>query len=204
MAKTGRKLTVALVGFMALGLAGRASGNDTIAKTEQPKPTIVLHVTNYAELSPEVINEAKARVAAVYAVIGVRTVWDDGGMAVSRLQNGELHVNVLVLPRDRKQTKSSAKGTKAQLLGQAHLPSGRAVHLLRQDCGDGGPADVVSDRARRRDRPRGRTSRAAGERAFSQRHHAREPAWALYARAELQQDRGTHYPRDIDGDELTA
>ena len=126
MAKTGRKLTVALVGFMALGLAGRASGNDTIAKTEQPKPTIVLHVTNYAELSPEVINEAKARVAAVYAVIGVRTVWDDGGMAVSRLENGELHVNVLVLPRDMKQTKSSAKGTKADVLGQAHLPSGRA------------------------------------------------------------------------------
>ena len=88
---------------MALGLAGRASGNDTIEKTEQPKPTIVLHVTNDAALSPEVINAAKARVAAVYAVIGVRTVWDDRGMAVSRLQNGELHVNVLLLPRDMKQ-----------------------------------------------------------------------------------------------------
>jgi hypothetical protein len=126
MAKTGRTATVALVAFMALGLAGRASGNDTIAKTEQPKPTIVLHVTNYAELSPEVIDAAKARVAAVYAVIGVRTVWDDRGMAVSRLQNGELHVNVLVLPRDMKQRKGSAEGTKAHVLGQAHLPSGRA------------------------------------------------------------------------------
>jgi hypothetical protein len=126
MAKTGRTARVAVVAFMALGLAGRASGNDTIAKTEQPKPTIVLHVTNYADLSPEVIDAAKARVAAVYAVIGVRTVWDDRGMAVSRLENGELHVNVLVLPRDMKQRSGSAKGTKAQLLGQAHLPSGRA------------------------------------------------------------------------------
>lgn len=124
MAKTGRKATAALVACMALGLAGQASGNDTIEKTEQTKPTIVLHVTNDAALSPEVINAAKARVAAVYAVIGVRTVWDDRGMAVSRLQNGELHVNVLVLPRDMKQ--SSGKGTKAHVLGQAHLPSGRA------------------------------------------------------------------------------
>ena len=125
MAKTGRTARVAVVAFLALGLAGRASGNDTIEKTEQTKPTIVLHVTNDAALSPEVIGAAKARVAAVYAVIGVRTVWDDRGMAVSRLQNGELHVNVLLLPRDMRQRKSSA-GPKVQLLGQAHLPSGRA------------------------------------------------------------------------------
>lgn len=125
MAKTGRKATVALVALMTLGLAGRASGNDKIAPAEQPKPTIVLHVTNEAALSPEVIDAAKARVAAVYAVIGVRTVWDDRGMAVSRLENGELHVNVLLLPRDKKQRKGSANG-KARVLGQAHLPSGRA------------------------------------------------------------------------------
>ena len=119
MAKTGRKATAALVACMALGLAGRASGNDAIEKTEQTKPTIVLHVTNDAALSPAVISAAKARVAAVFAVIGVRTVWDDRGMAVSRLQNGELHVNILLLPRDMKQGKGS-------VLGQAHLPSGRA------------------------------------------------------------------------------
>ena len=200
MAKTGRKATVALVAFMALGLAGRASGNDAIAKTEQPKPTIVLHVTNDAELSPEVIDAAKARVAAVYAVIGVRTVWDDRGMAVSRLENGELHVNVLLLPRDMKQSKAPRPGP-----ARPGAPAQRTrVHLLRPHCGDGGPAGVLSNRARRRDRPRGGTSRAAGGRAFSQRHHAREPAWALHARAELQQDRGTHHPRGIDGDELTA
>ena len=40
-------------------------------------------------------------------------------MAVTRLENGELHVNVLLLPRDRKQRTGS-------VLGQAHLPSGRA------------------------------------------------------------------------------
>lgn len=125
MAKTGRPARVALVAFMAFGLAARASGNDTIEKTEQTKPTIVLHVTNDAALSPELINAARARVAAIYAVIGVRTVWDDGGMAVTRLQNGELHVNVLLLPRNMKQRKSS-EGTKADLLGQAHLPSRRA------------------------------------------------------------------------------
>ena len=131
MAKTGRTARVAVVAFMALGLAARASGNDTIAKTEQPKPTIVLHVTNYAELSPEVIDAAKARVAAVYAVIGVRTVWDDRGMAVSRLQNGELHVNVLLLPRDK-------KGTNAHVLGQAHLPSGRAYIFCDRIAGMAG------------------------------------------------------------------
>jgi hypothetical protein len=126
MAKGRSQATAALVAFMALGLAGRASGNDEIAPTEQPKPTIVLHVANYAALPPNVLDIAKARVAGVYKVIGVRTVWDNGGEAVSRLENGELHLNVLLLPRDMRPTKNSAGEARADLLGAAHLPSGRA------------------------------------------------------------------------------
>lgn len=125
MAKAERR-AAALAVLAVLTLAGRASGNDEIAPTEHTQPTIVLHVMNYVAISPEIIAAAKTRVAGVYQVIGVRTVWDEGGFVVAGLRDGKLHLNVLLLSQDMREKKNSKDGTRADLLGQAHVPSGRA------------------------------------------------------------------------------
>lgn len=146
MAKAGRKATAVLVTVIALAAAANTSAHDDpIAAADQPGPTIVLHVANYAALPREVLDAAKARVAGVYEVIGVRTVWDDRGEAVRRLQNGELHVTVLLLPRDMTEKKNSADGTKRDLLGQAHMPSGRAYIFYDRIAAMPGPPASLAE-----------------------------------------------------------
>ena len=69
-------LTVLVViGMAGTARAARAQPADPMAATGQGQPTIVLHVMNYAALSRDVLDETMARVARVYTVIGVRTVW---------------------------------------------------------------------------------------------------------------------------------
>ena len=70
--------------------------------------------------------EAKARVARVYEVIGVRTVWVDSEETVRQRQDGRLHLTVMLLSREMAEKKISAEGLSDHVLGQAHLPSGRA------------------------------------------------------------------------------
>ena len=120
-------LTVlAVVGMAGTARAARAQPADPMAATSQGQPTIVLHVINYAALSRDVLDEAKARVASVYEVIGVRTVWVDERGSADQRQDGRLHLTILLLSRDMAEKKISAEGIKDGVLGQAHLPSGRA------------------------------------------------------------------------------
>jgi hypothetical protein len=123
----GRGTTAALVAALTMIAAGRASaGDETIAPTHHDDATIVLHVVNYAALSRTVLDEAAARVAMVYEVIGVRTVWVDSEKPAGKRQGDSLHLTVMLLSRDMAQKKISAEGLSDHLLGQAHFPSGRA------------------------------------------------------------------------------
>ena len=79
MTNAGRKATVALVAAATMMMAGRANAQDEpTAAPGLRDATIVLHVANYAALSRDVLDAAKARVAMVYEAIGVRIVWVDG------------------------------------------------------------------------------------------------------------------------------
>ena len=127
MTNAGRNATVALVAATAMMVAGRANAQDEpTAAPGRGTATIVLHVVNYAALSRDVLDEAKARVAKVYEAIGVRTEWVDGEEPVEQRQDGRLHFTVLLLSRDMAEKKISADGIKDGVLGQAHIPSGRA------------------------------------------------------------------------------
>jgi hypothetical protein len=127
MTKVGRKGTAALMVALTVLVAGRASAHDDqIVATDQGEATIVLHVVNYAALSRDVLDETRARVASIYAVIGVRIVWVDSEQPVKTLRDGGLHLTVMLLSRDMTEKKISAEGLSDNLLGQAHLPSGRA------------------------------------------------------------------------------
>jgi hypothetical protein len=126
MPRAGRKATAALLAALAMMVMGRASADESMAATDQGEATIALHVANYAELSRDVLDEAKSRVASVYRVIGVSTVWIEGEKTLRQGQDGQLYLTVLLLSRDMTEKKTSAEGINSDLLGQAHLPSGRA------------------------------------------------------------------------------
>jgi hypothetical protein len=115
MEKRGRKAATVLVGLMAL--AGPR------AATAESEPGFVLHVANYAGLSPGVLDETKARLLGVYGAIGVGIEWIDGREVARRVENGKLHLSVMLLSRDMR---SSATGEQHNLLGQANMPLGRA------------------------------------------------------------------------------
>jgi hypothetical protein len=127
MTKAGRHATVALVAAAAMMVAGRADAQDEPTLTPGPRnASIVLHVVNYAGVSRDVLAHAMERVAKIYEGIGVRTEWVEGRASVRQYQDGQLHLSVLLLSRDMADKKISAEGLKDGVLGQAHLPSGRA------------------------------------------------------------------------------
>jgi hypothetical protein len=127
VAKAARRAPAVLVAALAMMVAGPASAKDgPIATTGQREATLVLHVVNYAAVSRDVMDEARARVAKVYEVIGVRTEWVDGEDPVRSDQDGRLHLTVVLLSREMAEKKISAEGIKDDVLGQAHPPSRRA------------------------------------------------------------------------------
>ena len=81
---------------------------------------------NYAALSRDVLDETMARVASVYTVIGVRTVWVESERSADQRQNSPLHLSILLLSRDMADKKIALEGLKDGVFGQAHQPSGRA------------------------------------------------------------------------------
>jgi hypothetical protein len=117
--------------LVAIGMAGTARAAQAqpaspMAATGQDQPTIMLHVMNYAALSRDVLEETMARVARVYTVIGVRTVWVESERSADQRQNGPLRLSILLLTRDMANKKIAAEGLKDGVFGQAHQPSGRA------------------------------------------------------------------------------
>ena len=117
--------------LVVIGMAGTARAEQAqpaapLASTDQDQPTIVLHVMNYAALSREVLDATMARVARVYNVIGVRTIWVESERSGDQRQHGPLHFSILLLSRDMADRKISAEGLKDGVFGQAHQPSGRA------------------------------------------------------------------------------
>jgi hypothetical protein len=126
MTSAGRTATVAFVAAFVM-VAGRASAQDSATPAPgRQETTLVLHVTNYAALSRDILDVASSRVAMVYQRIGVRTVWVDGEVSSEERQDGRLHFSILLLSRDMAEKQIKARGIKDGVLGIAHPPSGRA------------------------------------------------------------------------------
>jgi predicted Zn-dependent protease len=126
MAKAELKATAALVA-LAMMVTGRASAqaqDDAVASADRSDTTIVLDVANYAALPPHVMDGARARVAKIYEAVGVHTMWVDSEEPGRQVQDGRLHLTIVLLSRDG-QKKISADSAD-YVLGQAHLPSWRA------------------------------------------------------------------------------
>ena len=127
MNNTGRKATGVLMGVLAGLVAGQASAQDSQnATSDDHRPTIVLHVVNYAAVPGVVLTQAMKRVETVYDFIGVRIVWLEGQPVLRQHQDDGLHLSILLLSPEMSVKKISAGGIADNVLGQAHLPSGRA------------------------------------------------------------------------------
>ena len=127
MGNIQRKAAVALVAAFTLLVTGRASAqDDQPMAADRSEPTIVLHVVNYAALSREVLDEARDRVTGIYEVSGVRIVWVESEQPVKTLQEGGRHLTVMLLPADMTRKLIASRNTPRDVLGTAHLPSGRA------------------------------------------------------------------------------
>ena len=127
MTKARRHATVALVAAATMVVAGRAHAQD--AATPVPgrdDATVVLHAVNYAELSRGILDDAKARVAMVYEVIGVRIEWVDGEVRSEQREDGRRHFSILLLSREMAEKQISAYSIKDGVLGHAHVSGGRA------------------------------------------------------------------------------
>jgi hypothetical protein len=118
MANTARWVATALAVSATLLTASLASAADT------DRRTIVLHVDDYAGLSPTDLAEAEREVSRIYGAAGVRTIWagragaDDAGEA--------LHVKVLILSEEMGERKIAAENVAAGVLGRAAKATGRA------------------------------------------------------------------------------
>ena len=127
MANAGRKATVALVAAVAIMMVGRVSAQaEPVAETGLRDATIVLHAVNYAALSRDVLDVAKARVAKVYELIGVRIEWVDGEVSLEQRQDGRRHLSILLLSRNMAEKTIKANGIEDGVLGRAHVSGGRA------------------------------------------------------------------------------
>jgi len=120
MAKTSRKVTIALAVSAALLTARAATAADT-----PERATIVLHVDDFANLLGTDLNAAEAVAGRIFAAAGIRTVWVHGRDKGPRI-GGALHVKVLVLSREMAEQKISADDVGPAVLGQAAKVCGRA------------------------------------------------------------------------------
>jgi hypothetical protein len=145
MTKAGPKATAALVAALVVTAAGRASANEGPMEPTQPhEATIALHVANYAGLSGHDLDGARARIEKVYGTIGVRIEWVDSAESFSR-QDGKLHLLVMLLSREMAQEKIAAERLSDHVLGQAHLPSGRASIFTHRIATAPGAATLFSN-----------------------------------------------------------
>ena len=120
MAKTARKVTTALAVSAAL-LTPRAA----TAADAPERPTIVLHVDDFANFLPSDMDAAEQMAARIFRTAGIQTVWRRGRQPRPRIE-GAMHLKVLVLSRAMAVQKISSEGVGDSVLGQAAKACGRA------------------------------------------------------------------------------
>ena len=129
MAITARTLMAGLAFTCTLFTAGQApAAQDELA-------ALVLHVDNYARVSPEHLERSKLEVTRIYKAAGIQTAWveSDGPADASRRQPDArpdaMHLRVLLLCQDMTARKIEADAIPANVLGRAAGPTARAYIL---------------------------------------------------------------------------
>ena len=120
MAKAARKVTTALAVSAALLTARAATAADA-----PDRPTIVLHVDDFANVLPRDMGAAETIAARIFRTAGIQTVWRRGRQPLPRIE-GALYLKVLVLSQAMAVQKIASDGVGDNVLGQAAKACGRA------------------------------------------------------------------------------
>ena len=120
MAKTARKVATALAVSAALLTARAATAADA-----PERPTIVLHVDDFANSLPSDLDAAEAAAARTFRLAGIRTVWRSGKDKAPRIE-GAMYLRVLILSREMATKKIVSDGVGDGVLAQAAKGCGRA------------------------------------------------------------------------------
>jgi hypothetical protein len=122
MAKTRRTLMTAAVALI-LCCGGRALA------AEGEALTIVLHVRDYAHLSPSDLKGAENEATRIYKAAHITVVWMNPGAVAGDAYAGAVHLTVLFLDREMAQRTIETDRIGPNVLGLAAHATGRA-HLF--------------------------------------------------------------------------
>jgi len=116
------KTTAGLVGIVVVLIGGVAARIDAAAG---PDRVVVLHLTDYAHVSPCDLTDAKQLATEVYRKAGVAVVWTDGAAATAQ-PDGAFHVDVVLLSKDLVAKTSQSDRVAEQVVGRAVRSAKRA------------------------------------------------------------------------------
>src|SRR5687768_4762176 len=144
MTKTGRLMTVVLMGALNLLAPGRTNAQTGQIAATASEATVVLHVVNYANVPGDILAHAMARVERIYENIGVRMVWIAGNATLRKHEDGQLHLTVQLLSHEMVERLTDASGMGKNVLGRAHADSGRASIFCDRIAGMPGASKLMA------------------------------------------------------------
>ena len=134
--------TTATVAAMVVMVAAGAVGHvDAAPRAER---VVVVHVTDYAHVSPGTLANAEQLVTEVYSATGVEVVWING-MTAADQPAGSFEVNVVVLSREMADQRRQRDGVADSIFGTA-VQAARRVYIFYNRIADhaAGTRTVVS------------------------------------------------------------
>ena len=123
MTRTTRRLRVGVM-ITAAATTVFSGGKTFAAQGEQM--TVVLHVSDYAHLSPSDLKGAEDEATRIYLTADIKMVWVNPGAAESEERAAALHLNVLLLDREMAQRKIDGGHIGQDVLGKATHDTARA------------------------------------------------------------------------------
>jgi hypothetical protein len=109
----------------------------TLAGAAQRQPvTVVLHITDHAQVSARILARAERIVEGIYDRIGVRVVFIENGAVQTQVFDQALHLRVRLLSREMADRKIQASRADDTVLGRAARETGYAYILTPRviDC----------------------------------------------------------------------
>lgn len=125
MTKTTRQVIVGVVMTAAAVATTLFSGAKAFAAQDE-QMTVVLHVSDYAHLSPSDLKGAEDEATRIYRTADIKMVWVNPGATASEEYGAALHLNVLLLNREMAQRKIDVGHIGPSVLGNATHATARA------------------------------------------------------------------------------
>jgi hypothetical protein len=125
MAGTRTAHIAAALAVAAIGAAATARS----AAAQLPGLTVVLHVSNFADVSAHDLAAAETEATRVYDDIGVRLIWTEQAMGPSA-DDGAPHLAILLLSQELTERKTRDQGIGDNVLGVA-LNVTRRAYIFR-------------------------------------------------------------------------